>query len=337
MSDTKRSSHGCMWAVITVVLLLGAAMAFMGAGLAWLGRSIHMPSVAKPSSYGSDEFPELSETWASGQGQTKVVMIPIRGMIMLDDAEGMFASSSGSAQMALKSIHRATADQKVKALILDIDSGGGGITASDVILQALLDFKDSQPGRKVVSVFGDMAASGAYYIAVGSDTIVARPTSVTGSIGVLMQSINVKELGEKIGIRDVTIKSGKNKDILNPFTDLSDEQRAMLQGIVNSLHERFIGIVAEHRELSVEKVRELADGRVFLAQEAMELGLVDEVGYWKDGVAATAGLLDVPDVKVFRYEKEFSLSDIFASQSLVNPQAWLRLLPSTRFLYFWQP
>jgi protease-4 len=124
---------------------------------------------------------------------------------------------------------------------------------------------------------------------------------------------------------------------MNPFTDLADDQREMLQGIVDSLHGRFVALVAEHRNLPVEQVRELADGRVFLAQEALHLGLIDEIGYWQDGIEAAASLLDVPDLKVFRYEKEFSISDIFSVRSTLNPTALLRQFPATRFLYSWQP
>jgi protease-4 len=330
-----RSSHGCLWAVLTVVVLLGVAVFLLVAGLRWIGKSVHVPSLTRIE-YGDDEFPQFREIWSSGHGETKAVMIPISGMIFLDENDGMW-NAVGTAEMAIKSIRRATADQNVMALVLDIDSGGGGITASDVILQALLDFKKARPGRKVVSVFGDVAASGAYYVALGSDRIVARPTSLTGSIGVLMQSFNIKELGEKIGVKDITIKSGKNKDIMNPFTDLADDQREMLQGIVDSLHGRFVALVAEHRNLPVEQVRELADGRVFLAQEALHLGLIDEIGYWQDGIEAAASLLDVPDLKVFRYEKEFSISDIFSVRSTLNPTALLRQFPATRFLYSWQP
>jgi len=329
-----KHSHGCLWAVVTVVVLLGAAVLLLAAGLVWLGKSARGPSMAR-FEYGTDEFPRFREVWSSGRGETKAVMIPLSGMIFLDENDGMW-SAVGTAEMALKSIRRATADNRVMALVLDIDSGGGGITASDIILQALLDFKKAQPGRKVVSVFGDVAASGAYYVALGSDRIVARPTSLTGSIGVLMQSFNIKELGEKIGVKDITIKSGKNKDIMNPFTDLADDQREMLQGIVDSLHERFVGLVAEHRNLPVEQVRELADGRVFLAQEALDLGLIDEIGHWQDGVSAAASLLDVADLKVFRYQKEFAISDIFSARAMLNPTALLRQLPSTRFLYAWQ-
>jgi protease-4 len=332
----KRKNHGCMWAVIIVAILAGAAVLLFGAGLSLMSNSINVSGLSR-ATYGSDEFPEFKERWSYGHGETKVVMIPLRGVIFLDEDDGFFGSDPGAASTALKSIHRATADQKVKAIILDIDSGGGGITASDVLLKALLDFRKSQPDRRVVSVFGDVAASGAYYVALGSDRIVARPTALTGSIGVLMQTINIKELSEKIGVRDVTIKSGRNKDILNPFSDLSEEQRAMLQGIIDKLHERFMKLVAEHRSMPIEKVREIADGRVFLADEAVQLGLIDEVGYWEDSVAATAGLLGVEDIKVYRYERGFTLSGIFSSASLVNPGAWLRRLPTTRFLYAWQP
>ena len=143
--------------------------------------------------------------------------------------------NASSASAALRAIKRATHDPDVEGILLEVDSGGGGITASDILYESLQEFRDADTDRVVVAIFGDVAASGAYYISLAADHIIAHPTTITGSIGVLMQSINARQLGEKIGVHDVTIKSGKNKDILNPLQDLTEEQRALLQGIVDDL------------------------------------------------------------------------------------------------------
>ena len=293
-------------------------------------------------SRGIDEDPNLKEIWARGSGDTKVVVIPIRGFIGIDEGSSTFPGMTGTAGMALSAIRKATFDDDVQAIILDIDSGGGGITASDIIYQALQDFKASSPDRVVVALFGDVAASGAYYIALGADHIVARPTTLTGSIGVIMQTINAHELAEKIGISDITIKSGPDKDMLNPFRDPATPDRAaqmeLLQDVIDQLHTRFVSLVATNRNLSEERVREIATGKVFLAAPAAEMGLIDQVGYFDDAVEKTADLLGVTEIRVFRYEPHFSLSAFFlASSPLPDVQQTLRNLRKTQLMYLWQP
>lgn len=259
---------------------------------------------------GEDEYPNLIETWSSGQGDVKVVRIPVEGMIMLGESSWY----AGNANTALRSIRRATHDPEVEGLILEVNSGGGGITDSDIIYKALLDFKKEQEGRVIVTVMGDVAASGAYYIALASDFIMAHPTTLTGSIGVIMQSYNVKELAAKLGVQDVTIKSGANKDLLNPFEEVKPEQREILQKVISSMYDRFVSLVVLHRNLPKETVLPLADGRVFAADEALKLKLIDGLGYSEDGRAKIAELLEADEVKVFRYDEQVTLMDLFASR-----------------------
>jgi protease-4 len=261
------------------------------------------------SGWGVDECPNLVEVWSSGTGEVKVARILVRGLILLD-TPGLF-SEGGSASAALRAIKRATVDPDVRGIILDVDSGGGGITASDILYQALLDFKRKGEGRVVVAQFGDVAASGAYYIALAADKIVAHPTTLTGSIGVIMQSYNIRDLAAKLGITDVTIKSGANKDLLNPFGELTNEQRAMLQGVVDALQDRFVALTAERRNLDESVVRAIADGRVFLAAEALKHGLIDQVGYAEDVDLLAASLLETNAVRVIRYEEPTGLFDLF--------------------------
>lgn len=250
----------------------------------------------------------MVETWSFGSGDVKVIRIPVVGMIMLGE-DSWYA---GNANTVLRSIRRATHDPEVEGLILEINSGGGGITDSDVIYKALKDFKAAQEGRVVVSAMGDLAASGAYYIALASDYILAHPTTLTGSIGVIMQSYNLKELAQKLGVQDVTIKSGANKDLLNPFQDVKPEQKELLQKVISSMHDRFVTLVAENRKLPKETVRPLADGRVFLADEALRHKLIDGIGYNEDAQRKIAELLDTDAVKVFRYDEQVTLMDLFA-------------------------
>ena len=332
----KRNRTGCLWVVIAfqAVSLLAAGGLIVGL----LAAGVSFSRYPRRRQAGIDEQPHFREVWAGGSGETKVVRIPLRGMILLDEDGLFFPSGAGSSVVALRSIARATADPDVSAIILDIDSGGGGITASDILYRALQDFKTSADGRKVVALYCDVAASGAYYVSLAADHIVAHPTTITGSIGVLMQTLNIRGLADKVGIKDVTIKSGPNKDILNPFDDLTPEQRTMLQEVIDEMYARFVKLVAANRALDEEHVRKVADGRIMTAARAREYGLIDEIGYWKDAAAKTAELLGVQNVRVYRYEQEFSFASFLkASRQAPSPDMLLRKLTTTRFLYLWQP
>ena len=296
--------------LLVAVLVMGSLSVFSLPHEGGLSRLFHMRGAEK--GMGEDEAPYMVETWSAGQGDVKVVRIPVSGMIMLGDTSWYM----GNANTALRSIRRATHDPEVEGLILEINSGGGGITDSDIIYKAVKDFKAAQKGRVVVSLMGDVAASGAYYIALASDHILAHPTTLTGSIGVIMQSYNFKELAAKLGVQDVTIKSGANKDFLNPFQDVKPEQKEILQKVISAMHERFVALVAENRKLPKEVVAPLADGRVFIADEAVRLRLIDGIGYSADAQAKIAELLDADGVKVYKYEEQVTLMDLFAQPGI---------------------
>ena len=317
---STKKGRGCGFGCMVLAgLFLGAGLlvAVMLFGL--LGAS-NLPQEARLAGFfhrhggeaevGEDEAPYMVETWSLGHGDVKVVRIPVAGMIMLSES----AWYMGNANTVLRSIRRATHDPDVRGLILEINSGGGGITDSDIIYKALLDFKSAMPGRMIVSIMGDVAASGAYYIALASDHIMAHPTSLTGSIGVIMQSYNFKELAAKLGVQDVTIKSGANKDMLNPFQDVKPEQRELLQRVISAMHDRFVTLVAENRKLPKQTVAPLADGRVFVAEDAVKNRLIDSIGYNEDALVKMAELLKTDAVKVYRYDEQVTLMDLFASK-----------------------
>ncbi len=312
MASQKKSRHGCLWFLLIALALIALFVTTRALGL--LSLLPWAPTESVAAAYGNDEFPQFEESWSYGQGENKVIRVGIKGMILLNESGGLF-SSRGSSLLALQAIRRATLDDDVQGIILDIDSGGGGITASDIILNALLEFKKVDPHRRVVAICGDVAASGAYYIALGADHIIARPTTVTGSIGVIMQGLNLYGLGEKIGIQDVTIKSGANKDLLNPFQPPSAEHAAVLQSVIDEMHDRFVGLVVEHRGIGEEQVRELADGRIMTARAALDARLIDEIGYWDDAMNRLAELLGVDDVIVYRYDEAFSLLSLFQAST----------------------
>jgi protease-4 len=335
VNSQPRSNTG-FWIVI-VLLAIGLLVSFalnFGLAAALLARTGHGLSADEQA---VDEFPSLTEVWSYGEGDVKAVRIAVTGIIMRESEEGLFAMPEDKIELILAQIRAAQHDNDVHAIIVEVDSPGGGITASDEIYRALLDFKDSQEGRTVIVFMRDLAASGGYYVAMAGDWLIAQPTTVLGSIGVIMQSVNIKGLSEKIGITDVTIKSGANKDLLNPFNDVDPAQRALLQEMIDSMYEHFLGIVQSSRPIEASELRKLADGRIFVAPKALDLKLVDQIGYWDDVLAKTAELLGVDSVKVVRFEHHVDFMTWFLGvrQSL-NPRTWFDA-HRPRLLYLWQP
>jgi len=223
---------------------------------------------------------------------------------------------TGPASWIFQQLKRAGEDGKVKAVLLDVDSPGGGITASDIIHQKILELK--QRNIAVVVLMRDVAASGAYYISAPADRIIAHPTSLTGSIGVIISSFNVEGLFQKIGVQHVVFKSSPYKDILSPYRPVSEEERTMLQGITDQMFARFKDVVAKGRELTPEEADAVSNGAVFTAQEAKDKKLVDEIGYFDDAVRAAkvATKRKAGEVEVVKYEKPPTIADmLFGSKS----------------------
>lgn len=171
----------------------------------------------------------------------------------------------------------------VKAVVVRVNSPGGSVVASDEIYHALLRFE-----KPVVIWMDEIAASGGYYISCGGDYVFAHPDTLTGSIGVISQFLNAEELLDKVGVEAVIITSGPRKDIGSPFREMTEEERALWEGIIDQIYEDFVAVVAQARDLPVEEVRELADGSIYTGQQALALGLVDDVGTLDDAIATAA-------------------------------------------------
>lgn len=288
-----------------------------------------------------DQEPQLEEVWSWGRGEEKVVRIALDGVIMHGTDGGFFETPVDPVESVLAQIRAASNDDDVRAILLEVNSPGGGVTPSDEIYAALKRFKDADEERKVVVFMRDLCASGGYYVSMAGDWLIAEPTTIVGSIGVIMGSMNFKGLAEKVGVKDVTIKSGKNKDLLNPLNDVNPEQVALLQKMIDSTYERFFTIVKDNRQIREASLRELCDGRVFDAPEALKLKLVDQIGYFEDAVTKTAELLGEKDIKVVRYQTSFSFFDrILAAQTEADPARQLELLQNAarpKLQYLWQP
>jgi protease-4 len=212
----------------------------------------------------------------------KVGIIPIEGII-------------GDSEELIEQIREFADDGRIKAVVLRIDSPGGGVAASQEIYQAVRELKKK---KKVVASMGSVAASGGYMIAVAADRIVANPGSITGSISAVMHYANVEELMKKVGVRSSVVKSGKFKDIGSPTREMTAEERSLLQAIVDDIYDQFVRTIAENRKLSLQKVFELADGRIFSGRQAKDLGLVDDLGGLQDAVLLAgklSGLEGIPE------------------------------------------
>ncbi len=287
--------------------------------------------------YPRDEAPKLEEVWSFGNGDIKVVRIPLTGVIMRAEEKGFFTAQPDMVANILTQIRAANRDPEMRAIVLEVNSPGGGVTPSDEIYNALSRFRASRTDRRVVIFIRDLGASGAYYAAMAGDFILAEPTAAIGSIGVIMQTLNLEGLSRKIGITDVTIKSGANKDMLNPFRPVNTNQVELLQELIDDMQARFAGIVSKSRNLDPSTSPELFDGRIFSARLALEKGLIDGIGYWDDALTHTARLFDTNTVRVVRYETEKTFWESLISGH--NPVSLpnLKAVHAPKFLYLWKP
>jgi protease-4 len=232
-------------------------------------------------------------------------------------------------------------DSAVQGVLLVIDSPGGGVTASDVLFNHIMRFRD-ETGIPIVTLMGQVAASGAYYVAAASDEIVAYPTTITGSIGVILYGFNVSGLMEKYGVEYVAVKSSAHKDSLSPFKPVDNTEVEWMQGVVDRMLERFIDAIDYGREnLSRDEIERLADGRIYLAPDALELGLIDGVGYFDDAVDVLAEVAGVSEPVLVEYERETNFRDLFGMVRLSIPRSLFGFRdPVTRdrgfqFYYLW--
>ncbi len=288
--------------VIIVIMIANAAI---DAGMSEGGA----PSIAC-----SERDKPLEKVWVCGEGKEKdpkVLRVKIDGIIA-DAPTDIFGREKASAMSALSKIRTATRDSEVKGLYLVIDSPGGEVTLSDIIADAVQRFKSAETNRFVLVEMGSLCCSGGYYIAAGADYIIAHPTTVTGSIGVIMSTINAAELAKKIGVESVVIATGTNKAMLDPLKPVEPAHVDILKKAVDADYERFLSIVAAGRKLPVDQVRKIADGRVLSAEEAKKLKLVDAIGYSEDAEAQLVKMAKADGIRIVRYKDEYSWKDLFS-------------------------
>ncbi len=214
------------------------------------------------------------------------------GRFVLGDKIG-YVTISGpimASETIIEQLDKFTEDGSVKAIVLRIESPGGGVSPSQEIYHRV---KATAAIKPVVVSMGSVAASGGYYVAVPAQRILANPGTITGSIGVIMQFTNIEELLGKVGLKSQAVKSGEHKDIGSPVRSMSAADRAILQALIDDVHNQFVEAVAQARNMKSSRVRQLADGRIFTGRQALEAGLVDELGSYQDAIRVAAELAGI--------------------------------------------
>jgi protease-4 len=293
-------------------------------------------------------FPQagpLKEVTLEGTGEAKVLVLTINGAVSDQPKEKLLRSSPGMVQDLVTHLQRAEKDPQIKALLLKVNSPGGPVTASDILYHEISDFKE-HTGAKVVVAMMDVAASGGYYLSLPADWIMAHPTTVTGSIGVIFMRPGVSGFMEKYGFAMNVNKSGELKDMGSPFRPPTEKDEAIFQELTDQMAQRFYSLVEKHRKLSPEQMQKIKTARIFLAPEALQLGLIDQIGYLKDAVAKAKSLAGLkPDAKVVAYRRFESEEDNIYDPAMSGPQGGpaanlptltqFLAIPEAGFYYMW--
>ncbi len=294
---------GC---VVLVLFLAVCGSLFVNMALlaALMGRNSSGTSLTGPKVVRHTLYTE--EVVADGSSTEKIAVIPLDGVI----AHGQAGSLGEDMVQDFKdALQQALDDSSVKAAVISVDSPGGEITASDVLYNSLKEFSKH---KKAVVYFNSIGASGAYYTACGGSYIMCNPTTFTGSIGVIISTLNYRDLFGKVGLQSVVFKSGKFKDMLNGAREMTPEESAYIQGLVMQSYGRFVGIVAKGRGLDEQALRNgVADGRILSGTDALAAKLVDKLGYIEDAYSKAREFANAPDAQVVRYRQTFSFKNLF--------------------------
>jgi len=290
--------------------------------------------------------------WAPG----KIAIIPVEGMLADVKSGGFLEATDNPVSKFVQELDEAEKDDSVKAVVLRVNSPGGTVTSSDTMYTVLQRFKE-KTHKPVVASTQEVAASGAFYVSCAADKIVVAPTSIVGSVGVIFETMEFKGTLDKLGITTAAIKSGYLKDMGSPFRAMKEDERVVMQEMVEEYFHRFVYIVADHRPVTEKPVEDLASyekdgyaglysGRVFSGEQAVKLGLADQVGQLSDALDLARKLAGAPNASAILYERPYGFGgSIYASSATPQPQAnVLKLdLPESRvflpggFYYLWEP
>ncbi len=301
-----------VWPWVLIALLL---LAFLTTGVIALAVIIGLSGSGGSS--GSASAAQWEETYVTGEGEAEIAVLPIAGTITDSTSGGVF-SSAGATPDALRSqLQKAEDDPNVEAVILEVNSPGGGVVPSDTMYRLVQDFKD-ETDKPVVASMGSTAASGGYYISAAADTIVANPSTTTGSIGVIFNYTNFSEALDKIGVNPEPLTTGEFKDLASPANELTEEEREILNSQIEQSYDEFVSAIVAGRDLTEERVRELGDGRTYTGEQAAENGLVDELGGLEQAAAEARNLANIQQAEVVRYEESPGLFE--SVQARIAPE-----------------
>ncbi|UCG65942.1 MAG: signal peptide peptidase SppA [Deltaproteobacteria bacterium] len=291
----------------------------------------------------------LEEQVLEGEGQAKILLMDISDVISEKKKANRIGFRQRTSLVArIKEIQKAEKDKAVVGIIVRINSPGGTVAATDTIYHELVEFK-KRTGARIIACVTGLAVSGGYYVASVADEIIAHPTAITGNIGVIAMKFNVEQLLSKVGVQEEIVKSADKKDIWSPLRPSTPEETEIIQTVIDALHERFVEVVYAGRRprLSKEEVERLADGRIFTAEQALEVKLVDRIGYLDDAVKETKSSLKLKEAKVVTYHRPGSYRGTIysgfpqTSDNEINLIAingdLLSLIPEVQFMYLWRP
>ncbi|WP_147819278.1 signal peptide peptidase SppA [Salidesulfovibrio onnuriiensis] len=287
----------------------------------------------------------LKESVLEGEGDAKILLVNVNGFLDDKPKSGLLTSKPGSVQELVSNLRLAEQDEDIKGVVVKINSPGGTTTASDILYRELMRYRE-KTGNKVVALMMDVAASGGYYTALAADSIVAHPTTITGSVGVIFMRPKVDGLMEKIGVDVEISKSGMDKDMGSPFRATTDRERRLFQEIIDDMAGRFYALVQERRNPTRAAMDEIKTARVFTATRARELGLIDHVGYMQDAFAEARKLAGVSEARIVTYRRDqypndnpyntLSSADP-ANPALVNMHIEHLVPRQAGFYYLWSP
>jgi protease-4 len=292
---------------------------------------------------GEDKLQEV--VLVPSAAREKVLMIDVDGLISSALETGIFAREKSVVARVFERLERAAADPWVKAVILRLDTPGGEVTASDIVYHEVLRFKE-RTRLPVVGLMMSVAASGGYYIASACDVIVAHPSTLTGSIGVISIFPSVEALMAKVGVKVNIIKSGPAKDSGSPFRDMTDDEKKLFQGIIDEYYEGFLAVVARGRKGKIQAadLRTIADGRVYTAPQALKLGLIDAIGYFDDAFGKARDLASLKSARLVSYTYfPKTKTNVYAGQLADLSPLDAKVIASmigalkTGFYYLWLP